>query len=198
MKITDAEKVCPTCGSKDPRLHPALQFEGEVQICGDAFHAPARDEPHTMPNAEFFSEEDLKSGEEFPSLGPAYFAAQKTVERFLDGFDMKLFRPIIDELVKKVQEDLNSELLTWLLSDTESNLHGTMWRHADSMVKHVLAGDEWAIKKYALGDRYDCEAVRAAVAKAVPAELQDARIADLEAEVERLKSECSALRSRYS
>jgi len=198
MKITDAEKVCPTCGSKDPRLHPALQFEGEVQICGDAFHAPARDEPHTMPNAEFFSEEDIKEAAELPTLGPAYFASRKTVEKFMEGFDVAMFKPLIDELVSKIQDDLNTTLHDWLLSDTESNLHSTMWRHADSMVKHILAGDEWAITKYVLGDRYDCEAVRAAVAKAVPVELQDARIADLEAEVERLKSECSALRSRYS
>jgi hypothetical protein len=29
---------CPTCGSKSPELHPAVQHEGEVQICNDEFH----------------------------------------------------------------------------------------------------------------------------------------------------------------
>lgn len=31
-------KHCPTCGSPDPRLHPAVQYGGEVSICADAFH----------------------------------------------------------------------------------------------------------------------------------------------------------------
>jgi hypothetical protein len=30
---------CPTCESPAPHLHPAVQFEGEVSICRDAFHA---------------------------------------------------------------------------------------------------------------------------------------------------------------
>lgn len=29
---------CPTCGSSAPHLHPAVQHEGEVQPCRDAFH----------------------------------------------------------------------------------------------------------------------------------------------------------------
>lgn len=29
---------CPTCDSPAPHLHPAVQHEGEVQLCHDAFH----------------------------------------------------------------------------------------------------------------------------------------------------------------
>lgn len=29
---------CPKCGSKQPHLHPAMQAEGEVELCVDDFH----------------------------------------------------------------------------------------------------------------------------------------------------------------
>lgn len=34
-------RKCPRCGSPDPKLHPAVQFEGEVQLCHHPYHAGA-------------------------------------------------------------------------------------------------------------------------------------------------------------
>jgi hypothetical protein len=32
------EPRCPTCDSPDAHRHPAVQLEGEVELCADAFH----------------------------------------------------------------------------------------------------------------------------------------------------------------
>jgi len=33
-----ARKRCPRCNSPEPHLHPAMQFEGEVQTCLHEYH----------------------------------------------------------------------------------------------------------------------------------------------------------------
>ena len=129
----------------------------------------------------------LDKAEEYPELGPHYFAAREVAKTFMAEFQADHFDPLIkkasDDFYAKMQETLES----YLLSDVESNIQSTIWRQIDDSVKALLSGHQWALERYALGERYDHKEIREALAKLIPAELQEKRVADLEVEVKELK-----------
>jgi hypothetical protein len=44
---------CPTCDSPDPKLHPAVQWEGDIQPCGNRWHVlTAQHTSRTAPLSE--------------------------------------------------------------------------------------------------------------------------------------------------
>lgn len=143
-----------------------------------------------------FTPEEIKAGEQYDNLGPAYMAARASAERFMAAFEAEHFKPLIDKFANELQDRLWSAVASSLISDTENNLQSEMWRHADSMVEYVLSGEEWAMKRFVLGERYDCEKIRAKLASYVPKELQDKRIADLEKKVAELQESNDWLRRR--
>jgi hypothetical protein len=133
-----------------------------------------------------FTDETLTEAAKYPTLGPAYFEARAVVERQMAKFEAEQFEPLIKEFADKFRERLWSDVKDHMLSDAELNMQGEMYRMVDASVMAILSGEQWAIERYAL-HKYDGEKVRAAVAKHIPKELQDARIADLEKEVARLR-----------
>lgn len=45
-------KKCPRCDSPNPKWHPAVQWEGEVQLCRHQWHSPTADEIEAKEAAE--------------------------------------------------------------------------------------------------------------------------------------------------
>ena len=124
----------------------------------------------------------LNPADEDGTLGPAYFAARRIAERTTEHFTNEMLEPLLKQTVDALYSKLQDAINETLWGDTEANLQNKLWRMVDETVKALLSGEEWAVKYYCLGSRYDHDKVRAAIAKHIPQELQDARIADLQAE----------------
>lgn len=134
-------------------------------------------------------EQYVNKAEEHPTLWPAYFSARDFTDRLLEKADESEFEPIVKKFVDDAYSKLLDVVQAHIVLDLSLNVHGEILRTVDDIVKALLSGEQWAVKKYVLGERYDCEKIRAEVARHIPAELQDKRVADLEEEVKRLREQ---------
>ena len=144
-------------------------------------------------------QQHIEEAANYPSLGPAYFAARSIAERATKNIEAEHFKPLVDGFVDKFRDTVWTAVQDSLMADVEVNIQREIWQTVDATVKALLSGEKWAVERYCLGSRYDQEAVRAAIAKHIPAELQDARIADLEASLAQAHEDVKRLReySRY-
>jgi hypothetical protein len=143
-----------------------------------------------------FSEDHMKKAEDSPSLGPAYFSGREFAERLMSTATGKELDGIAQDLSSKIYATLQSALQDHLINDTESSIQSHIWGSVDEMVRYLLAGEEWAIKRYVLNERYNAEKIRAAIARHIPDDVRNARIADLEAQVEKLRNDLKFYQNR--
>lgn len=132
----------------------------------------------------------------YPTLGPNYYAARAIAERFTAMFEAEHFKSLLDDFTKQFRDMLGEQVIDRLMEDAETGLQHAIWYRLDRSVEALLGGEQWAMEKYCLGPRYDAEKIRAAVAKHIPGELQDKRIADLEAQLAEANNTIDSLR-RY-
>ena len=149
----------------------------------------------------YYEEKNLQTDEQLyavscGSLEPEYTRAHAFSEKLMKDFEAEHFKPIIKKLTDAVGEALWDMVRDSLIDDTSRNVAGHIQDRIESSIEALLGGKEWAIKKYAL-EGYDRDKIREAVAKAIPKELQDLRIVDLEKEVARLKDSLDFHTRRY-
>lgn len=136
---------------------------------------------------EPFAQEFLDEGAKSPVLGPAYFDARAVAQRIMEKFQAEQFEPFVKSFADQFYAKLSDTVQWHLMNDVEINVQGDIWRAVDASVKALLEGEAWALERYVLGERYDHAKIREAVAKHIPVELQDKRIADLQADNDRLR-----------
>jgi hypothetical protein len=145
-----------------------------------------------------YSEENTKDAENHPTLGAEYFATRDIAERFMsmwqDEHAEKLAQEVMKPILDAVQERVWDAFRDHLLSDTEYNIAGAMQDMVERSVRALLGGEKWANVKYLEYPHREGQKVREALAKLHSDPIKDGRIADLEAEVERLQEQ---LRCRY-
>lgn len=78
-------KKCPRCNSPKPELHPAVQFEGEVNPCSDDFHKPKVKAQVILfkPQGKYYTEEEWEIPEH--AIGPYDMRDSKDFRRIDNG-----------------------------------------------------------------------------------------------------------------
>lgn len=139
---------------------------------------------------EIFTAKDILDGHRHPTLGPVYFAARRICETAMAEFEAEHLKPLVEAFKKEVETQLWESIHDSIWSDTEMNLQGTMWRMVDEIVRCILSDNRpWISQQYALGERYDCEAIRKTLALSIKDELASAFHADLQVENEKLRKD---------
>ncbi len=141
-----------------------------------------------------FTADDFAQADTYGNLGPAYFAAQRVMADFMKAFTDEHLHPMVKAISDEIYSQVQTSFEAYLFENAELNTASAIDRMVHETVKALLAGDEWAMKRYPLASRYEADKVREAIAKHIPAQLQDARIKDLEAEVARLTEDVKFLR----
>jgi hypothetical protein len=133
------------------------------------------------------TDKDFAYAAQYPGLGPHYWPAQRIVEAALKPLTSDDAKVIAERVATQIYQQIVDATQDALWQDAEMNLQSKMWHMVDEIVRAILSGNLDVINRYVLGNRYDCEEVRKAVASQIPQEIMTARIADLEGENERLK-----------
>src|SRR3990167_7940111 len=109
-----------------------------------------------MPE-EVFTTDDLKSAEDFPTLGPAYYAARRASEAFFAGSETEPFKKVVAKVVDDLRDQLYDYVEAHILGDLENNIQLHVRRMVERTVQALLTGNEWAMNQYPLSKYHDGE-----------------------------------------
>jgi len=153
----------------------------------------------TAKTSPLITVEDVAKGKEYPSARTALFAAQAPADKIVeDLLGNELMQAVVKAAADKVSDAAFDAVSSAIWDGAlERNMQTMAYQMVDSVVAAILSGNEMYARQYAL-DKYDQQGVRKAVAEMIGDEVAKMRIAELEAEVERLQKHNQWLREvRY-
>lgn len=139
------------------------------------------------------TDDDINSGREMPELGAHYFSARRFADGLLKNVEPDVMKPVIDKIAEQLIEAVWDATKNWLLTDTEANVQGHIWEMVDRIVSAILGGEEWAVKTFALGNRYNTAKIREALVRQFPDELRTVLVAERDKQIAELKKEIARL-----
>ncbi len=90
---------CPTCGSVNPKLHPAVNQGGEVQPCRDQWHT-AKPEPDTLSEEEMLRREGQLTTAPHGPLGGYLMEAHalaRSLRAEVEKLEEHFLKPLLDD-----------------------------------------------------------------------------------------------------
>ena len=129
-------------------------------------------------------------------LGQHYFISREFAERIMSGDHGPALQGIIDKAAKDFRDKLTDAVQYSVMSDAECNVQGEIWREVDEIVTAILGGRQYALQRHVLGDRYECQEIRATIARMIPDELYTTRIKEMEDRIEKLEGDLRWYRDR--
>lgn len=140
-----------------------------------------------------YTAEELAKADSYENLGAEYFAAQAAAERFLKHWQSEHAEKLAEAIIKPILDEVKGQVWDafrdFLLSDTEYNVASEMRAMVEKSVTALIGGKSYAYVKYISPAGYESGHVRETLAKLYADEIKDARIADLEKQLEQAKED---------
>lgn len=145
------------------------------------------------------ADEDFAESEGCHALAPYYFSSRRIAEALCaEAITEETMKAIAGKVAKEVSGAVFDAISDFLWDGgIENNMHLMADNLVDDALEAVVSGNKVLASRIALRT-YDPYGVRAAIAKLVPDEVLQARIADLEKEVERLTEMLERANRRYA
>lgn len=135
----------------------------------DMFSADHAGEPVEEPLG--FTAADHAAAEDYPSLGPEYFASRRVVDNLFERLTESGLEQVVDKTVRDIQDKLWDAVRDHLLSDASQNVMGHMRQMVEGTVFAILQGRRWALERYPLSKYHDGQSVRLAIVEHCGTEL---------------------------